>query len=266
MSLSVPIIVRNAVKLRYPLSRVVWGVIGLADEVVVSVDPESEDDSLDYVYDIMLEINAKYPGLVRYIESEWDMGNVSSTGLEFARQTNIAIDNCKGDWIFSIQADESIHENDFGEIKKLIKEADSMDIDAYFMTRLYFYGDMDTIRDDWTVPIVRLFRKGTRVSCGDAMNTSGSDKVSYCDVPIYHYSRIGDPDIISKRILSLDKFFHPREKLLEEHELKPYDFNTRNFDCMHKDGVDVGKKEVGEVFSIFTGTHPKAFAGYRGWV
>lgn len=265
MLISVPIIVRNAVKLNYPLDKVVKSVVGLADEVVISVDPTSEDDSVDYVYDLVLEVNSFLRRrVVKWFESPWNLNNINEKGTEFSIQTNKSIAQCSGDWIFLLQADEAVHENDFDLIKKSICSADKNGVDAFSMVRLYFYGDIDTIREDWTHPIVRLFRKGTRVSDGDAMNTSGSARL--CDLPccIYHYSRIGDPSIISRRILSLDRFFHPAEKLLPEGELKPYDFSTRKFDCMSKPGVDVGNENVDSVYKRFSGTHPKFFIGYRG--
>lgn len=266
--LSVPIIIRNGVKLNYPLDRVVMSVVGLADEVVIAADPTSEDDTLDYVHDLAHEVNlgtADHGTTVRWFESVWDLNNISSTGAEFARQTNIAFDECKGDWLLSLQADEAMHEEDHGVIKALMDETGDL-YDAFAMTRVYFYGDMDTVRTDWTVPIIRLFRAGTRRSCEDAMNTAGTDRVASCSVPIYHYSRIGDPEIISKRILSLDSLFHDKGKLLKEEELKPYDFNTRNFDCMHKDTVDVGKREVRGEFELFVGEHPAPFVDYTGVV
>jgi len=261
-TISVPTIARNVIKLNYPLDRVIKSIAPLVDEVIISVDPTSVDDSVDYVHDLMLEVNSSIGrDVVRYIESCWDLDNIGPTGPEFARQTNIAMDACTGDWLFYLQCDEAIHEKDYSKIRSLIT---AEDVDAYSMARLYFYGDLDTVRDDWTTPIIRLFRKGTRVSSGDAMNTSGDGIVKECDVPIYHYSRIGDPSIITKRILSLDKLFHSNEKLLDEEELKPYDFSTHNFDCMHKSDVDVGRQEVGSNFSIFFGTHPSSFIGYEG--
>jgi hypothetical protein len=258
--ISVPIIVRNAVKLKYPLDRVVRGVIGLADEIVISVDPTSDDDTLDYVYDIMLDVNYTISKqLVRMVSSIWNISNITSNGLEFANQTNIAIKQCTGDWIISLQA-----EKDFNKIKASIMTANRNGVDAFSTVRIYFYGDMDTIREDWTVPIIRIYRKGSRVSSGDAMNTEGSNRVVSLDTPMYHYSRIGDPKIISKRISSLDHFFHPSEKLLEENELKPYDFSAYNFDCTHKDTVDVGRKKVEGNFKKFSGIHPMAFRNYKG--
>jgi len=265
MTLSVPIIARNVVKLRYPLDRVVRSVVGLADEVVLLVDPTSVDDSLEYCYDLLLEINSytKVHGTkVKMFESAWDLTNISSTGAEFARQTNIALALCEGDFILSLQCDEAMHEKDFDAIRNLMKLASVSNVSAYSMVRIYFYGDIDTVRDDWTVPIIRLFKRGTRESCGDAMNTSGSGRVENSDVKIYHYSRIGDPEIISKRIWSLDKLFHSSDKLLSEEELQPYDFSTHNFDCTHRDTVDVGRKEVTGEFSIYVGTHPGPFINY----
>ena len=122
MSISVPIIIRNAVDLRYPLSLVVRSVVGLASEILICVDPTSEGDTMDLVHDIMLEVNSEHPGLVRYTESVWDLSNITSTGEEFSRQTNIAIDACKCDWLFSIQADEGLFEGDFKDIKKLTED------------------------------------------------------------------------------------------------------------------------------------------------
>jgi len=268
MSISVPIIIRNAVKLNYPLDRVVHSVVGLADEVVILVDPTSEDDTLDYVYDLSLDVNSKtseHGTTLEWFASAWDLANIKSDGNEFAVQTNLSIEHCTGDWILCLQADEAIHEENFEDIRILVEDAAELGIDAWAMPRLYFFGDLQTIREDWTVEIVRLFRKGTRVSTGDAMNTSGSNRVSTCWVPIYHYSRIGDPSLISKRILSLDRMFHSSDKLMSEHELPNYDFSTNNFDCMHKGSVDVGKVGVEAQFSNFVGTHPVPFRNYTGY-
>ena len=97
------------------------------------------------------------------------------------------------------------------------------------------------------------------------MNTSGTHEVADCDVKIYHYSRIGDPEAISKRILALDKLFHNKDKLLDEAELEPYNFSMHNFDCMHKESVDVGRTEAKEgELKAYKGSHPSSFKDYNG--
>ncbi len=228
------------------------------------MDPTSEDDTLDFVHDIMLEVNTNYPGLVRYVESPWDLSNVTLTGEEFSRQTNVAVNACKSEYVLSLQGDEGIHEKDFDAIRDLVEYQKR---DAYSFERLYFYGDIDTIRVDWNANIVRLYRKGTWESCGDGMNSQsvgGTVAIHEHGVKIYHYSRIGAPDLISKRILSLDKLFHPENKLLNEDELEPYKFNTHNFDCMHKPTVNLGRKKVPKYLRVYTGSHPAPFVGYKG--
>lgn len=267
VTVSVPIIASNIVTLHYPLDLVVYSVMGFADEVVLALNVQSTDDTLDYAYDLAYEINHIKKHLntkVRIVETVWDLDNITSTGAEFAIQTNKAIAASHGDFIFLLQADEAIHEDDHAHLRTLIENSEKEDIDAYSMTRLYFYGDMNTIREDWTVPVTRLFKRGTRVSAGDAMHTDGSDKVKHIDIPIYHYSRIGDPIVISKRIRSLDGLFHDNDKLVPEEELVPYDFSTHNFDCMHKKEVDVGRHVVDAQFRRFLGTHPRPFRGYTG--
>jgi len=256
MFLSATTIARNVVQLCYPVERVIRGTIGLVDEFVITVDVLSKDNSVEYIKDLAVNINSELRyEFVKVFEVRWDIKNIVG-GSEFAIQTNVSFNFALGKFILYVQLDECLHEKDFEYIKRELEGADSNDVDAFSMVRLYFYEDKDVIRDDWSVPIVRLFRRGTRVSCGDAMNSRGSNKVKELDSFIYHYSRVGvDPSIMSRRVLALDKFFHPAEKLKKEDELKPYDFKARNFDCMHKEGVDVGRKEVSGKFSLFTEEH-----------
>lgn len=266
LDISVPLIMRNIVKLKYPVKQVLESILPVANQVVLCYDPKSEDNTEEYLYSLVEEFKEEGYRNVSFdfVESVWNLDNISSTGAEFSRQTNIALDKCKSSFVFSIQCDEAIHEKDYVKIAELIEQSEEKYIDAYSMTRLYFYGSIDYLRLDWTVPIVRFFKNGTRKSCGDAMNTEGFGMVEDCEVPIYHYSRIGDPLIISERILSLDKLFHDENKLLKSDELKPYNFDTHNFDCMHKESVDVGRKKVLSNFVKFEHSHPYPFVGYTG--
>lgn len=264
-TISVPVIARNVMKLKYPVERCLLSVAPIADEFVLLVDPTSEDDTVDQMVFYGQMLNDLFDSRVVVRENPWNMENVSEFGEELAIQTNRAFADCTGDWILSLQCDEAIHENDHNKIRYLLDLADEKGIDAYSMMRLYFYGDMNTIRTDWSVPITRLFRRGTRMSHHDAMDTAGPRAPVQCDVPMYHYSRIGDPEVIARRIRSLDGFYHDKGELLDEEDLKPYDFVLRNFDCMSKEGLDVGKKEVsGEPIVRFQGTHPLPFQDYVG--
>jgi glycosyltransferase involved in cell wall biosynthesis len=250
--ISTPIILRNIVKLQYPVEKVIQSTLGLVDEVLLAADSSSEDSTMELVRGLEKKYNT-----VKVIESTWNLNNITKTGLEFSKQTNIAIDACTGNWILLLQADEAVHENEFSIIRECIN---SNEYDAYEMVRLYFYETMQYIRKDWTHPIVRLFKKGARRSAGDACNTEGAGTVGKCGAYIYHYARVSvDPLVMSKRILSLDKLFHQQNKLKSEGDLTKYDFSTYNFDCQHKDSEDVGRRKVESQLMYFSGTHPKAF-------
>jgi hypothetical protein len=261
-TISVPIILRNIVKFKYPIKRVVNSVYDLADEIILSVDPTSEDGSLEYC-------KTFFGGRkkITIIESIWDLRNIDRNGAEFSRQTNVAIDACNGDYVFSLQGDEAVFEGDFETIRSEIEFMGKNGFNSSEMLRIYFYGSIDVIRSDWSVPINRLFKRGTMRSSGDAMfcEPVGENKVYKSKVCIYHYSRIGDPSVISSRIRFLDGLFHKDENLLDPDDLPQYKFDVFNFDCYNKPEIDVGRQKVnGNVLFKYYGSHPAPFVGYTG--
>lgn len=93
---------RNAVRLGYPFDLAVGSLQRLCAEVVVLVDPTSEDDTVKRVRAL---------GPDRIVESVWDMGNhAGHVHGEIAKQTTVACTAVMGDWISSLQADEVLHE------------------------------------------------------------------------------------------------------------------------------------------------------------
>jgi hypothetical protein len=264
-TVSAPIILRNVVKFKYPIKRVLQSIIGLVDEAVLSVDPKSDDDTVGYIFSLAAELKNELN--IKVIESVWDLDNISRNGIEFSRQTNIAIDVCSCDYIISLQADEAFLETDHQSIKNEIDFMENNGYNSSEMLRIYFYGSIDVIRSDWSVSINRLFKRGTMRSTGDGMfcEPVGDNKVFKSKVCIYHYSRIGDPNIISSRVRFLDGLFHKNEDLLDTNNLPPYEFNTFNFDCFNKPEVEVGRHKIsGNVLFKYYGSHPKSFIGYTG--
>jgi hypothetical protein len=128
------------------------------------------------------------------------------------------------------------------------------------------------VRLDWQEALVRIFRPGTYSFLAD--NTDKAGMFSGQTVPgvevgfdehIYHYSRIGNPAIISKRIRNLDTFFHPEDDLVPVEELPAYDFDTRAYDNY---STTEAPPKVDAEFSKFEGTHPEGvlewFAAMQG--
>ena len=92
-------IVRNAIKLDFPIVPAIQSVLAVCDEVVVNVG-RSEDDTRGLVASI------KDPR-VRILDSEWDFTKKNEM---LSIETLKAMHACRGTWGIYIQADEVLHE------------------------------------------------------------------------------------------------------------------------------------------------------------
>ncbi len=93
--------IRNGIDLGYPFVPSIRSLLPLCDEVIVNV-PRSTDGTLD-------AIRAIDDPKIRIIESHWD-DTQRKGGLLLSHHTNIAFDQCTGDWCVYIQGDEALHE------------------------------------------------------------------------------------------------------------------------------------------------------------
>ena len=105
-------ICRNAVKFDYPIVEVIRSALPIVDEFIVNVG-QSDDGTLELIRSIESE-------KVRIIESVWD-DLMTKDGLLFSKETNIALSHCTGDWSLYVQADEVLHEGDYGHIQAVLR-------------------------------------------------------------------------------------------------------------------------------------------------
>lgn len=250
---------RNAAKLGYPFELALKSLRLLVDELVVLVDPASEDDTL-------ARVKALSPDVL--VESVWDMTNHRGhTNCEITIQTQKALDACTGDWVFSLQADEILHEDKIRLLRVRGEYADrDASISAVSLPRLYFYQSLKTIRQDWTQYLVRFFKRGLwKPDIDGAMKfepvTFGNDQVEGSEeCPIFHYSRVGNPQIIANRVRNLDHFFHAPERIADEAE--PYNFSEmRKLDTYVK-GTRIEVDPDASLVNFPLEGHPK---GVREW-
>ena len=104
-------IVRNGVKLKYPMIPSIQSILPICDEFIVNVG-DSDDGTLDTIKSIASP-------KIKIIENQWDM---SQGPAVLAQQTNIALHHCSGDWAFYLQTDEVIHEADLPKIKQCMAD------------------------------------------------------------------------------------------------------------------------------------------------
>jgi len=253
-------LIRNGEALGYPYKVVIDSMKEFCDEVWVNVDP-GEDDTLSIVK--KLDVNV--------IESKWDM-NRMDRGQELSRQANLLLPNIPlGDWVIYLQADEVIHPFWGNLMRRFVGNPNlyndaGLPFTAFELYRAYFWRDLQTIRGRWSMYLARIFQRGyaevtedgmsIKVNSGRVFRPAFADYAQWLTdrgpVPfIYHYSRIGDPFLISKRVSILDGLFHPKETIPDNPP--PYDFVTREFDCYSS---EENPPEIDETLLTFNGDHP----------
>jgi hypothetical protein len=128
-------IVRNAIKLDFPVEPSIRSILPICDEVVVNVG-RSEDDTLDLVRSID-------DPKIRIVETDWDMSRRNTVlGLE----THRAMKACRYPWGVYIQADEVLHERGAQELAAAIQAADGDPrIEGLLVRYVHFYGGFETI-------------------------------------------------------------------------------------------------------------------------
>jgi hypothetical protein len=128
-------IVRNAIKLDFPVEASIRSILPICDEVVVNVG-RSEDETLDLVRSI-------HDPKIRIIETEWDMARRNTV---LGHETHRAMRACTHPWGVYIQADEVLHEKGADELAAAIQSSEGdQRIEGLLVRYLHFYGGFDTV-------------------------------------------------------------------------------------------------------------------------
>jgi hypothetical protein len=145
-------LVRNAVKLDFPIVPAIRSVLEVCDEVIVNVG-KSEDDTRDLVASVN-------DPRVRILDTEWDF---TKKNIMLSIETQRAMDACRGSWGIYIQADEVLHEQGAHILKEKVAEWDGdARVEGLLVKYLHFYGGFDRIATSrrWYRREVRCIRLG----------------------------------------------------------------------------------------------------------
>ena len=128
-------IVRNALKLDFPVEASIRSILPICDEVVVNVG-RSEDETLELVRSIG-------DPRIRILETDWDM---SRRNTVLGHETLRAMRACTHPWGIYIQADEVLHERGAAALREAIRRHDGDPrVEGLLVRYLHFYGGFDTI-------------------------------------------------------------------------------------------------------------------------
>lgn len=186
----------------------------MVDEFVVALgdcDPDDETRG---------EIASINSPKIKVIDTKWDLAAYPNNTV-YAQQTDLAKEACKGDWLFYLQNDELIHEEDHSLILEACEKYHYDErIDGLLFEYLHFWGDYEhyhqahnwypreirVIRNDPTIHSwkdAQSFRRFSRFdkSAYDYQKKEVSSKlrVARIGARVFHYGWVRPPKVMTAK-------------------------------------------------------------------
>lgn len=200
--------VRNATKLAFPFKESVLSILPLVDEYIIVYCEGDEDDQTRAIIE---EISSDK---IKIIEATWDPKTYYSNTL-YAQLTDIAKEQCTGDWLFYLQGDEVVHER----YHSIVKEAceyylSKAEVEGLLFDYKHFWGDYDHYfsHHGWYPREIRIIRNLPEIhswrdaqsfriyehfesSAENYLKKAGTRKLKVAAIPceIYHYGWVRNP-------------------------------------------------------------------------
>jgi glycosyltransferase involved in cell wall biosynthesis len=199
-------VIRNARAMGYPVVEAIRSILPIVDEFVVGVG-QSDDDTRALIESID-------DPKIRIFDSHWDVG-LQSGGKVLAEKTNEALDRCRGEWCFYLQADEVVHEADLAAIiRSCAEHRGNAEVEGLLFRYVHFYGSYSVIATarNWYRQEVRIVRRsaGAR-SVGDAQSfLLGGRKlrVKWAGATIHHYGHVKPPARMAEKHRQMSRWYH----------------------------------------------------------
>jgi hypothetical protein len=239
--------VRNAVKYDYPIVESIQSLLPLVDEYVVCIG-NSDDATAQHIE----SINSPK---IKIIHSVWD-DTLREGGKVLAVETNKAkaAVSTDSDWLFYLQGDECIHEQDYNNIREAMQRyKDDERVEGLLFKYHHFYGSYKYIGDSrrWYNREIRIIRnKPSITSWKDAQGfRNGKEKlhVKPLDAFIYHYGWAKQPEFHKAKQKDFGKLWIKDETHISN--IRSF-FDSLSNDQLYSHNIDS--------LTLFKGTHPAA--------
>jgi len=244
--------VRNGAKLYYPIREAILSILPICDEFVIAVGKGDEDDN---TRDLISSIQDPK---IRIIDTQWNE-QYYKKGIINSIQTDIAMKECSGDWLFYLQADEVVHEQYLPVIQKRCQELlDKPQVEGLLFNYTHFWGDYDHFHagHGWYPYEIRIVRNLPNIHSYQSAQSfryfehydnprqeTGTRKlnVALVDAHIYHYGWVRPPHLMQNKRRALDSVHWGKEKAENYYNNAPkyFDYGPLN------------------LLAEFKGTHPK---------
>jgi len=199
--------IRNGSALGYPFVPSIRSLLPLCDEIIVNV-PRSTDGTLE-------SVQAIADPKIRIIESEWDENERMGDPI-LRRHTDLALEQCTGDWCVYIQGDEVLHESGIPAMRAAMgKHLDIPTVQGLLVDYTHFYGSFWTYACSfgWYQREVRVVRRDPRIRAwGGAQGFRTTDaqklRVKGSGGHYFHYGHALRPDMARVKCSSLAALYN----------------------------------------------------------
>ncbi len=244
--------VRNGIKLYYPVIESIKSILPICDEFVIAVGKGDDDDTTRE------QIEAIGDPKIKIIDTIWEE-EFFKKGVINGMQTNIAKEQCSGDWLFYVQADEVVHEKYLPVIKKRCEELLNVDeVDGLLFRYKHFWGDYNHyhVGHGWYPHEIRIIKNKPDIYSWQSAQSfrrydyydnprqpEGTHKISVAnvDAEIYHYGWVRPPHLMQNKRKALDSVHWGKKKASDYYDKAPKEFDYGPLDRL----------------GVFHGTHPK---------
>jgi hypothetical protein len=192
-------IVKNAVEYDYPIVECINSLLPIVDEMIVSIG-----DCTDTTEALIKSIASNK---IKIVHTLWDK-SLTSGGTVLAAETDKALQHVSplSDWVFYLQADEVIHENDYDAILTSAQRyKNDANIEGLLFDYKHFYGTFNYIGDSrqWYSHEVRMIKNDKQIkSYRDAQGFRKNDQklnVKKAQAFVYHYGWVRTPSAQQKK-------------------------------------------------------------------
>lgn len=209
MKISGLTIIRNAISNGYLIAEVIDNLRMISDEVIVC-DGFSTDGTAEY-----LQKRAQSGDIILY-QDEWRIG--SQNGLEFASITAKGLERCSGDYIFYLQSDEIVHENDVATLKRLVELGTYNSIVCSFSHIRYDFNHRLNGGYDSAIRIIKNTREIFSKYDGYCFDGAIHPQI-HSGVTVHHFGYVFLRNILNKMINHADLFYAGADNYLRRKNL-----------------------------------------------
>ena len=202
--------IRNGNVLGYPFVPAIRSLLPLCDEIIVNV-PRSTDGTLD-------SVKTLGDPKIRIIESAWDDHEKTGDPI-MRRHTDLALEQCTGDWCVYVQGDEVLHEDSIPAMRaSMERELRNAQVQGLLVNYTHFYGSFRTVvySFGWYYQEVRVVRRDPNIrACGGAQGFRSTDNqklwVKNSGGRYFHYGYALEPSQARARIGNLADVYGDQE-------------------------------------------------------